>query len=319
MFRRVVMRIFLLGAGASRDAGLPTSKKLLELVNARARSAEWGSYRDLHQKIVRTLGLETDPVEDEMAGDIPSLTEEGDTNIEHYVDELERSKDPLADGLLRMVKLEVSRLLNPKSLEKAGYFRGFLRLSARTGKTIEIFTLNYDTCLERVLGDDVQTGFDKRGTWNLGCFSRRRPVPAVNLYKMHGSLNWRTSSEKEIYALDPQLPDDGEVPAIVLGYEAKKRGEQPCPYDACVKRFGALATQTDEIVTLGYGFLDPDIDRMLKRALENRNAKKLWVVDGKFESEELRRAREGQIREKLGNGEKIIVLNITAKEFLDEL
>lgn len=313
------MRIFLLGAGASMDAGLPTSKKLLELVDARARSAEWDSYRDLHEKIIGTLGLETDPVEDEMAGDIPSLTEEGDTNIEHYVDALERSGDPFADGLLRMVKLEVSRLLSPKSLEKAGYFRGFLRLSVRTGKTIEIFTLNYDTCLERVLGDDVQAGFDKQGTWNVECFSRRRPVPAINLYKMHGSLNWRTDTDGKIYALDPRGPADGEMPVIVLGYEAKKRGGQPYPYDGCVKRFGALSLQTDQIVTLGYGFLDPDIDMMLKRALENGNVKKLWVVDGKFKSEDLRWAREQQIREKLGNGEKITVLNTTAKEFLDEL
>lgn len=314
------MRIFLLGAGVNMDAGMPDSAELLKQVHAASSGKDWEMCRPLHTEIYQAITR--DPGEGASVLDVRMPDGHDDPNIQTYVDALRAIGDPPAEDLRRLVMREISRLLHPKCLEKAGYFRGFTRLGERTGEPVEIFTLNYDTSLERVLGDDVMTGFSghgKKHTWNPVCFRLPRLGRVINLYKMHGSLNWHTNAAGEIYESDPRGPFDGEMPVIVLGYEEKENKRYPYSYWDCVEEFGYASIRADEIAAIGYGFGDDDINGMLRKALRRGNIKKLWVVVGEFTDEGRRRAREEHIRKKLDHSGKVTVLNTTAKKFLDGL
>jgi SIR2-like domain len=57
---------------------------------------------------------------------------------------------------------------------------------------LKVFTLNYDLCVEdacRDAGIELVTGFShSEGKWSPSLF--QGPSSGINLYKLHGSLNW---------------------------------------------------------------------------------------------------------------------------------
>src|SRR5436190_3382173 len=123
--------------------------------------------------------------------------------------------------LKELINKELYEWVTPKELlTKAKYYEGFRKLSNEIGKTIRIFSLNYDQCFEKIIGeDDVEQGFDpKTSEWQQTNFDEERGK-LFKLYKLHGSINWFTDKHtgKLMHSNHPVSED----PKLIFGIDSK--------------------------------------------------------------------------------------------------
>src|SRR5437773_2217705 len=79
------------------------------------------------------------------------------------------------------------------------YYRGIVNLQRDINFPLQLFSLNYDLCVERLNASDfcVETGFPGLGPefiWDWERFEdldSGPPAPEIYLYKLHGSINWK--------------------------------------------------------------------------------------------------------------------------------
>lgn len=170
-----------------------------------------------------------------------------------------------------------------------------------------IFTTNYDLVIERALdelGFPYIDGFsgtvDRR--LNLAYYGLdfhrvetstqavvARAEGAVYLHKVHGSLNWRTSVERDpltgLESLEvKQNPEGITRDELVLIYPtaAKEADSLAYPYSDLLRLLGDAVQQEDTaVLVVGYGFADPHINRLLLRSLASNPALNVFVADPK--------------------------------------
>lgn len=169
-----------------------------------------------------------------------------------------------------------------------------------------LFTTNYDLVIERALdelGYPYIDGFsgtvDRR--LNLAYYGLdfhridttsqqvlARADSALYLHKIHGSLNWRAVSEREattgVESLEVrQLPQDTATDAervLIYPTTAKEGDTLAYPYSDLMRLLGEAVQQDDTaIVSVGYGFADPHINRILLRSLALNPALNVLVAD----------------------------------------
>lgn len=187
-------------------------------------------------------------------------------------------------------------------------------------------TLNYDLCMEMNAGADfhVETGIKKRGgehQWDATRFTNLpndtgRGKASVNLLKPHGSLDWQLDEHGRLVSVDIGQGVDMSKAALVLGRREKERGRFPPPYWWCKNEFLERSKHVCQIVVIGYGFADAEINDMLAEAMTGGNIEEVLVV-GKFGGDIEREKREIGIL--LGGGDKLRLVESGAKEFLEGL
>lgn len=177
-----------------------------------------------------------------------------------------------------------------------------------------IFTTNYDLVIERALdelGYPYVDGFsgtvDRR--LNLSFYGLdfhridtstqkviARADSALYLHKIHGSLNWRARTERDrvtgVESLEVhQVTDDaspGGDRVLIYPTTAKEGDTLAFPYSDLMRQLGDAVQQDDTaIISVGYGFADPHINRILLRSLAVNPALNLLVVDPYAVLEEL--------------------------------
>lgn len=170
----------------------------------------------------------------------------------------------------------------------------------------KVFTTNYDLVIERSLdqlGYPYIDGFS--GTVNrklnlayYGLDFHRvetssqnvvaRADNALYLHKIHGSLNWRASLEKDvatgIESLEVlQVADDSAGPGqrvLIYPTTAKEGDTLSYPYSDLLRLLGDAVQQDDTaVISIGYGFADPHINRILLRSLATNPALNVLVAD----------------------------------------
>lgn len=168
-----------------------------------------------------------------------------------------------------------------------------------------VFTTNYDLVIESALdelGYPYIDGFsgtvDRR--LNLAYYGLdfhrvetttqaivARAEGALYLHKVHGSLNWRASVERDrltgLESLEvKQDPGASSSEELVLIYPtAAKEGDSLAyPYSDLLRLLGDAVQQEDTAVLVaGYGFADPHINRLLLRSLATNPALNIFVAD----------------------------------------
>lgn len=168
-----------------------------------------------------------------------------------------------------------------------------------------VFTTNYDLVIESALdqlGYPYIDGFS--GTVNrrlnlafYGLDFHRvetttqsvvaRAEGALYLYKVHGSLNWRSEVETdrltglasfEVYQ-DSSAASDEEL-VLIYPTAAKEGDSLAYPYSDLLRLLGDAVQQEDTaVLVVGYGFADPHINRLLLRSLATNPALNVFVAD----------------------------------------
>ena len=168
----------------------------------------------------------------------------------------------------------------------------------------KLFTTNYDLVLERSLDElgypyiDGFSGTVERRL-NLAYYGLdfhrvettsqqvvARADSALYLHKIHGSLNWkpRISAETGVTTLEVvQVPEGSasiQEPVLIYPTAAKEGDSLSYPYSDLMRLLSDAVQQNDTaVVTIGYGFGDPHINRILLRSLAINPAINVLAVD----------------------------------------
>jgi hypothetical protein len=314
--------VFLLGAGASRNAGcLMSSNMLKELetdIIAIAQDDEvYGPYKDGFLELFKVIkpSLSFQAEYKRISSKQPIHFE---PNIEDYILILRKiiNKDLIVPEPLvgswneKLLLLEIkhpnifNQYLNfiydrlVHWLIPADYSNAeeLLRpittlLQENTSEDffINVFTLNYDLVYEKIFNKDgtrpLNNGF-ANNQWT-GSFDTEQTK--INLYKLHGSLDWYSKEDdtrcNDNYdvAFNPLNPDERK-PHLILGYETKLFSVDP--FFTLLQNFIEKLEDANLVISIGYSFFDAYLNNLLIKFLNGSDSKKLLIIDPAFAGKE---------------------------------
>jgi hypothetical protein len=332
--------IFLVGAGASAEAGIPPSGSMIEKIEELLKEdPDWKQFVDLYNHIKSAIHY---------AAGLKGLF---DSNVEYNIEtlvntlyELERNEEhplypfiaswnsrlvSLADkdfskvgAFRRLILKQLKTWVSPDDTSLADYYKGLVDIQRGLTFPLRIFSLNYDLCVERLHSTDfrVESGFPGIGPkfpWDWERFedSNAGPtLPEIYLYKLHGSINWKRDAARNLFCLEQIENIAAEKMELIFGRDFKL--EAADPYLFYAYEFRKYSLETKVIACIGYGFGDQHINKILEQALKRDETRRLLVVapqpnDGQVD-------REAQIRARIAaRPEQIVVRKSSAKEFLE--
>lgn len=282
--------VFLLGAGASKPAGVPTTLEFSSKFLAQLDPSE--------RRVLLPLWaeLETWAAESGRALDVELL-----------YDVLQRLARPGQDFLAsrplrqeaKLAEQDAQRLLRDleafivKSVlvmpEAVSYLEP-LRYFVTSGEPLHVFTTNYDTCVE-VLCEELRLRWEDGFAlhWDESMFDR--VGIDVRLHKLHGSALW-VVDEDGVYRRSISLPAAGPPESVesrvftgqkcqpMLLYPAAKAGFN-APFVFNLHRLRALletASLVTTLIVIGYSFRDDDLCYAVwDAARKNRNLRVILV------------------------------------------
>ena len=154
--------IFLLGAGASADAGIPISKKMVEEIEKSINSNVWERYKDLYYLIKSgvqySAGLSGKTVNfniEILLFVLEELIQKENHLLYPFIgswnvkfNEVIKDDFDLIEEFQSEIKQKLQTWVTPRDYRKADYFKNFKRLKDELTFPLRIFTLNYDKCIE---------------------------------------------------------------------------------------------------------------------------------------------------------------------------
>lgn len=295
--------VFLLGAGASMDAGCLSSKQMLvalksavnelAVVGAGADSQYSSIYDFIIQSLVYQRALKGDPesklfeltnIEDFVAVLRQMLDREyivppplvGNWNSKITGWELKNDKvfsefldfayDRLITKWTQFEKEKAEVLLQP--------FRDLVESDENFN--LPVFSLNYDLIFETVFNNDqeqlVDVGFSQK-RWS-GDFGDPNSSAKVKLFKLHGSVDWYFDESDE--EVKQGVPDEVR-PLIVFGSGPKLQSYDP--FLSLLGGFREKLKAANLFVVVGYSFQDKYINNILIQSLSSGLNKKMLVID----------------------------------------
>lgn len=165
--------------------------------------------------------------------------------------------------------------------------REFLQGHSSQDFRLDVCTLNNDLVIEKYFGTHHEIPW--RGFYNskwigtdeedkLDAFGR------INLYKLHGSIDWIRVESGEIYE-EAKIPEQekGHIetfhnPYVIFGQGTKTISVEP--FFSLMKKFNELLRIKKYIFVIGYSFFDPYINNLLFYATKGFN--RLIIVNPKF-------------------------------------
>ena len=338
--------IFLLGAGASAEADIPPSGKMIDDIEALLTNkdrTDWTPYYILYNHIKSAIYY---------AAGLKGRFKEGVTyNIETLVNtlnELERNEEhPLypfiaswnsrlialshgEDGdfckvrdLRRLILRQLKSWVSPDDISLADYYKGLISLQRGLTFPLRIFSLNYDLCVERLNTTDfrVETGFGGIGPkfpWDWERFedgNGNPSLPEIYLYKLHGSINWKRDAAKNLICLEQTEGILPEKMDLIFGRDFKLEAADPYLFYAYELRRYSL--DANVIVLIGYGFGDQHINKILTQALQRDETRRLLVVSHCRTESDVEHKRSEVASVLSVESKQILARKGSAKEFLE--
>jgi SIR2-like domain len=286
--------IFLLGAGCSKEAEIPISNEMVTKVQEKLNNeSAWKPYTDLYFYLKSSInysdgifGNFDNTFNIEKLLIVMGQIEKRDKNIIYpfigswniRLPEVAGKNFERITELKQLINQELFEWVTPKDLvTKAQYYEGFKRFSNEVGITLRVFSLNYDQCFEKVIGEDnVEQGFDpKTFEWQQSNFEGEASK-LFKLYKLHGSINWFTDKHtgKLMHSNHPITQD----PKLIFGIDTKLSSSDPFFYYTSEFRRWILSNDCKLIVTIGYSYADEYINNLIAQSLINNPSRQVLNV-----------------------------------------
>lgn len=320
--------LFLLGAGASVDAGIPISNQMVnrteELI---VNHNDWKPYKDLYFYLKSSINYS-----DGILGKFNELF-----NIERLlivISEIEKRESNIMYPFIgtwnirlldlggnnfenirkfhKLIRKQLNEWVGLRSYDDANYYQSFSSLSADVGNLMKVFTLNYDMCFENIVGKEksIELGFTKEtNEWHQSNFENTEGKH-YNLYKLHGSIDWYLANQK----LFKSQKIESE-PELIFGIQHKMTSVDPYFYYSSVLRNSCL-NEAKIIVVIGYSYADEYVNVILSQALNSRSELRIINItplNGKNEQTEKKLISK---RLNLKDQKQLINIDATAKEFM---
>ncbi len=198
-----------------------------------------------------------------------------DTDLESALEKVENSKIDEIKKIIRDEVLKRDRACLNHYLRDTNYFQAIIKMIEKFYNPdpckIDIVTTNYDCVLEYALSManyNFTDGFTGRALskFNANAFGERK---VINLMKVHGSLNWFSDEDNDIFYL-PSEPDSDKLKyGMVLPARNKYDEAFEEPYRTLIGKSDSAIAQANSFLVVGFGFNDkhltPKIDSKIKR------------------------------------------------------
>lgn len=328
--------LFLLGAGASADAGIPISNKMVVKIEELLDSnQDWKPFQDLYFYLKSSInyadgifGRFNEAFNVERLLIVINEIEKRDKNMMYpfigawniRLLDLAGNNFENITKFRKLIRTQLIEWVGLRNYDSASYYQAFSSLSSEIGSLMKVFTLNYDLCFETIVGKEksIELGFTK-GTneWHYSNFEDEQGKH-YNLYKLHGSIDWYIESNKLIKSDRPEVN-----PELIFGIQHKLTSVDPYFYYSAKFRDACL-NDTKLIISIGYSFADDYINAIISQAVNARSEIQLVHVSPLFcddkEKEERKKTDSSAIidRLKLKHREQFTFEDATAKVFMTE-
>jgi NAD-dependent SIR2 family protein deacetylase len=301
--------VVFIGAGASKNAGVPT---MIELCDDLVK--ETTAKKDDKEKLIQDIYFYCDT---------RAKTENRKVNIENILEELLRidwvvsGKTGVTLGL-PTVK-DVTEILINESIKKVKDFvlskimitssnndyKEFIKYWFGGTKQLDIFTTNWDILIESACDDllNEPTLYLKINIGTRGMLNKKLDfdsytedtklasgdIQLLNLYKLHGSLDWRLhNSEVWIFKDETKYKDS---PVMIFPTPAKSKETLGYPYADLFRILNDKLSDTEHckyILAIGCSFPDEHINNIIKQAFKRKKDDfNLYVIDPMLKREQL--------------------------------
>ncbi len=289
--------IFLLGAGASADAGIPVSRKMVDDIEDYINSGKWKKYKDLYYLIKSGVqysaglsGKSSNFNIEVLLFVLEELIQKENHLLYPFIgswnvkfNEVIKDNFDLIKDFQTEIKQELQRWVIPRDYRNADYFKNYKRLKDELTFPLRVFTLNYDRCIEENCNRtgfkfSIERGFEEEETnrlWNYKRFDEVSPdtEPDIYLYKLHGSIDWERDEETKVVSCIDGTPSK---PDLIFGTQNKLQFADPYLYLFSAFRFHTLKAKL--IICIGYSFSDEHINGLISQALKQNKTSKLLIA-----------------------------------------
>lgn len=307
--RRVTI---LAGAGLCKEAGLPTATELASklqetLVGAICSDNNTNEDRDrakLHLATYRFLNggirfqlgiLDRDPNQDINIEQIAVAAEELQNRalnpLSPYASgwhdrlvEIERQAPDILGTFTDFIYSQLERWLglDDERTQKLHYIRNLVEICAE-GCGVDIFSLNYDLCIETALQSyakrDFVNGFSEEG-WQPETFSSEVPI---RLFKLHGSLDWVEDQAYGVCSLQyprnkwaENIEGENVRPLLIFGTAHKLAPREP--FLSLAYAFSQAVLKTTVLGIIGYSFGDEHVNQIIRQGIEKNPKLRVLVI-----------------------------------------
>ncbi len=160
---------------------------------------------------------------------------------------------------------------------------------------LDVFTLNNDTAIEQYFQKNYAMpwrGFSN-GLWiGLETDSFPNDFGRINLYKLHGSLDWvRLTSDDfkekdKLVGDENQYIDEGHNPYVIFGQGTKTFSIEP--FFSLIQHFRRKLNEKKYFFVVGYSFFDPYINNLFIEAVRG-TSKKIVIINPYFGPDKIKR------------------------------
>lgn len=320
--------LFLLGAGASIDAGIPISNQMVDdIENLIVNDHNWKPYKDLYFYLKSSinysdgiLGKFNEHFNVERLLIVISEIEKRESNIMYpfigtwniRLLDLAGHNFENIKSFHKLIRKQLNEWVGLRQYDKANYYQSFSSLSTDIGNIMKVFTLNYDLCFENIVEKDknIELGFtEETNEWHQSNFENIEGKH-YNLYKLHGSIDWYLQESK----LHKSQKIESE-PELIFGIQHKMTSVDPYFYYSSILR-NACFNEAKLIVVIGYSYADDYVNVILSQALNSRSELRIINVAPLF-GKKLDDEIDFIVRRlNITDKEQIVYEDKTAKEFM---
>jgi hypothetical protein len=314
--------IFLLGAGASYGTGCKMSQEMLDalkgeiikddsavfnrpqkealkfLLSCLEYHNTWRSY-ETNNKFVFTPNIEELALlirriknrENFLPYPVTGNWADKLITLESEFNNQKSNEESLFESLDRIIKQELLPewlLFDKNRLLFLNPLKELFENLAEENFEMEIFTLNNDLVIETFFETHnmkPKRGFNNNDWRGINYQDVELPFDKINLYKLHGSLDWVRLESGEVKEKEKCNDDELDMidkkhnPYVIFGHGTKTFSVDP--FFSLIHSFRKLLVEREYIFVVGYSFFDPYINNMLIEAVNIGN-KKVIIVNPKF-------------------------------------
>lgn len=335
--------IFILGAGASVDAGIPHAAQMVKdfegILNEKKNNTLKELYLLLKSSILFQRGLREFNVFplvsiEDILNIIESLKQKQENILYPFIGSwsnhlIKTSGDnfELVDKLDELIRRSLYEWVTLDNYNSATYYNEIGRLSKELNFPIRIFSLNYDTCVEEAFKKKsyiLESGFHPDTyIWSYDRFELplEENIDAY-LYKLHGSINWKRNEKGEL--ITSAAMSVKQNPQVIFGTMMKMKSLDPYLFSIYELRRYTLNSKLKFIVIVGYSFSDDHINKLIQQSLLMKETIKLIIVSPD-QSHEYKCKVINTLNSDLGvdhagiKENRLIYQHYTAKEYFEKL
>ena len=334
--------LFLLGAGASVDAGIKHAKDMtLDIERKIGSQKEFKTFYELYNylksSIIFQRGLEgafddqTATIE-ELLDVLSEINQQQQNKLYPFIGswnihllKVAGKNFEITAKFDEKIRSQLFQWINIENYDRSSYFRKLGDLASDLGSAVRVFTLNYDICVEQAfVGTDfrIELGFNDDRKWNASKFDTNENTDVdVYLYKLHGSIDWirDTDSGGVLKLCDhPQ-----SSPEVIFGTAGKLSSIDPYLFYVHELRKYTLNEALRFIVVVGYSFSDDYVNGLIGQAIARSEYLKVLVVAPAEKKESgvdtHKNSERSRIAAMLGIGEdRVEYENMIAKKFFEK-